>query len=66
MQTMAQPATAERMLAVDEVAAFLGIKTSTVWAWARAGRIPAPIKLSGRCTRWRLSDLLAHVARTEA
>lgn len=40
-----------------DLAARWGVHRVTAWDWARQGRIPAPIKLSDRCTRWRLADI---------
>ncbi len=30
---------------------------ATAWRWVKAGKIPAPIKLSDRVTAWRVGDL---------
>lgn len=38
---------------------ILPITTSTWWAWVKAGKAPAPIKLSPGCTVWREADVLA-------
>jgi hypothetical protein len=38
---------------------LLPITASTWWAWVKAGRAPAPIKLSPGCTVWRTADVLA-------
>jgi prophage regulatory protein len=46
-----------------QVAARYNIKRQTVWAWAKAGSIPSPVKLSPGCTRWNLTDLQAFEAR---
>ncbi|WP_417579040.1 helix-turn-helix transcriptional regulator [Nitrincola sp.] len=35
------------------------VHRATPWEWARQGRIPAPVKLSGRCTRWKLAEIEA-------
>lgn len=40
-----------------DVAEMLGIKRATVWIWAKEGKIPKPIKISGKCARWRAEDL---------
>jgi excisionase family DNA binding protein len=40
-----------------DVAELLCVSTRTVWRWAAAGRLPAPVRVGGRCTRWRVSDL---------
>jgi prophage regulatory protein len=32
------------------------VHRATVWRWAQAGNLPAPIKING-ATRWKLSDI---------
>jgi len=49
-----------------EVARMLGASRSGVWKWYSEGRFPAPIKLSARCTRWRLSEVQAWMADPQA
>lgn len=51
----------EALLNVKEVANFLQINVTTVYAWAQSGRMPA-IKL-GRSWRFRRSDLEAWLNR---
>lgn len=48
------------------VAARYGVSRATAWRWVRAGALPAPIRLSGGATRWRLSDLEAFEQRLDA
>lgn len=55
-----------RFVRAKDAAAFLGLGTSTVWRWAREGRIPKPIKLSARASVWKLDDLKAFVAAQDA
>ncbi|MGQ7242941.1 helix-turn-helix transcriptional regulator [Salinicola sp. V024] len=52
----------QKFLSVKQVATRYGVSVPTVWNWARDGRIPAPIKISTCCTRWRLGDLEASEA----
>jgi predicted DNA-binding transcriptional regulator AlpA len=40
-------------------AGLLPVTASTWWAWVKAGKAPAPIKLSPGCTVWRRADVLA-------
>lgn len=42
---------------VKAIAERYGVSVSTVWRWARAGRIPQPVQLSPGCTRWKVTDL---------
>lgn len=46
-------------LSVRQVADRLGVSTDSVWRWKRNGEFPKAVKLSGRTTRWRLSDIEA-------
>lgn len=49
----------ERFLTVKAVADRYAVHVASVWGWARDDHeFPKPVRLSGRCTRWRLSDLL--------
>ena len=40
------------------IPAMFPVCKSTWWSGIKSGRYPAPIKLSERCTAWKLSDLL--------
>lgn len=53
-----------RLLTDHQVAAALGLGRSTVWRWVTEGRLPQPVRLSGKCTRWRAADIEAFVAQT--
>src|SRR3546814_6599214 len=44
-----------RLITDKEVAHLLSVSRSWSWKLVQAGKFPAPIKLSARCTRWRLS-----------
>jgi len=39
------------------VCAITGLGRSTVWAWVRKGRFPAPVKLSARVSAWSVDDV---------
>jgi predicted DNA-binding transcriptional regulator AlpA len=47
-----------------EAAALRRVSPATWWAHVRTGLAPAPIYLSPRCPRWRVSDVVP--ARTAA
>ncbi len=47
----------ERLLRVAEVAGTLGIARSTVWLWAKQGRLPKPFKLTPSTTVWKHSEI---------
>lgn len=51
---------------VATVAALLGCSTNTVWRRAKAGTLPAPVKISEMSTRWRVGAIRAHLASLEA
>jgi len=40
------------------VPAIFPVSASTWWAGVASGRYPKPVKLSERCTAWRVSDIL--------
>ena len=42
-----------------DLAKRYSIGRSTVWRWSRKGLLPAPVQLSGGCTRWLISDIEA-------
>ncbi len=44
-------------LSVDQVAHRFGVSKDSIWRWKRRGDFPAPVKLGGTTTRWRLSDI---------
>ena len=49
----------DRLVTVRELSSILSVGKSTIWAWVAAGRLPAPLRFGGRCTRWRLSEIQA-------
>ncbi len=52
-----KPATADKLLRIDEVLALTNIGKSSWWAGVKSGKFPKPIKLGKRTTRWRLNDI---------
>lgn len=46
-------------LSVDQVSSRFSVSKDSIWRWRRDGEFPAPVKLGGRTTRWRLSDIEA-------
>ncbi|MCR5562938.1 MAG: helix-turn-helix domain-containing protein [Desulfovibrio sp.] len=52
-----------KMLRVEEVAALLGIKKSTVWQWVADSKLPAGIRLSNKATRWYEDDILRFIEK---
>lgn len=51
---------------LPEVCRLYAIAPATAWRWVKAGRIPAPLKLSDRVTAWRVGDLRASLAQLAA
>ena len=47
----------EIFLRAKDVAARLGVKPGTVWKWAREGKLVKPMKLSPKCSVWKVSDI---------
>ncbi len=43
---------------------MLSIGKSTLWRDAKAGKLPAPVKIGG-CTRWRVSDIRAALSKQD-
>ena len=50
------------LVCAKDAAALIGVSLRTFRAMDAAGRIPAPVRLSPGCVRWRLSELRAWVA----
>jgi prophage regulatory protein len=50
-------AVAKRYLTVKELATRWGVGVSTIWRWAHEARIPSPIAIGPRATRWEISDI---------
>jgi len=46
-----------RYLRPKDLANQLGISVSSLWRWARAGKIPKPVKLSERVTAWSSKEI---------
>ena len=50
------------LLTDKEAAALCGIGTTTLWSLVKSGKLPAPVKVGQRATRWRRSDLMRWIA----
>jgi len=50
------------LITVGAVAEMLGVSINTVWTMDSTGRIPSPIRLGRRCTRWRRNEIESWVA----
>ena len=43
---------------------IIPVSKSTWWAGVRSGKYPKSVKLSARCTCWRVEDIRALIERT--
>lgn len=50
-------------LRLPQVLAIYPVSKSTWWAGVRDGRFPKPVRLSRRCTAWRVSDIVDLIER---
>ncbi len=46
------------MSRASQLLPFLPFGSTTLWAWSRDGRFPAPVKLSSTMTAWRNADVI--------
>lgn len=46
-----------RLMKMGEVCSFVGVGETTVKKMVKAGKLPAPVRLSSKCVRWRVGDL---------
>lgn len=53
---------AETFLRIEEVEIFLGRSRASLYRDVKANRLPPPVKVGPRCSRWRLSELNAALA----
>ena len=45
-----------------KIPALIPLSKSTWWAGVKSGRFPQPVKLSPRCTCWRVEDIRKLIA----
>ena len=64
-QCMTEQIASQRLLRPEEVQRLAGVSAATLYRYVRAGRFPAPGKLSKRCNRWRERDVTAWLASRE-
>ena len=64
MNEMVNPA--NLYLTVNQVAERFGVSADTIWRWKRNGDFPRPVRVGPNCTRWRLSDIVAHESTFQA
>ncbi len=56
----------EKFLRLPQVAELLGVGKSTVWLYAREGKLPKATKLSPRVSVWKLSDVMKLIEKVSA
>lgn len=44
-------------VSVPPIPAIIPVSKSTWWAGVKSGRYPKPVKLSKRCTAWKVADI---------
>lgn len=52
-------------LSAAQLARRYSVHVVTVWRWAQTGRLPPPIRLTPRTTRWRKDQIEASEAERE-
>jgi predicted DNA-binding transcriptional regulator AlpA len=57
-----QPDTTE-YLSAAQMAERYGVSTVTIWRWTGLGKIPQPVRLTERTTRWRKHEVEAYDAK---
>lgn len=50
--------------ATPPIPAIIPISKSNWWAGVKSGRYPKPVKLSERCTAWRVEDIRVLIEQT--
>ncbi|WP_415405883.1 helix-turn-helix transcriptional regulator [Sulfurovum sp. CS9] len=56
----------DKFLRLPQVAEMLGVSKSTVWLYAREGKLPKATKLSPRVSVWKESDVMALMEKASA
>jgi prophage regulatory protein len=55
-----------KFLSAKQLGERYGVDTSTIWRWAAKKQLPAPVRLSDQCTRWRLEAVEEFEANRDA
>ncbi len=56
------PHDAQLMVPAGEAARMIAVSKATFCRYDSAGKVPAPVRLSGGCVRWRVAELQAWVS----
>jgi prophage regulatory protein len=46
-----------------DIPAIIPVSKSTWWEGVKSGRYPKPVKLSERCTAWRVEDIISLIEK---
>lgn len=55
----------KKLVTAPEMAAALSVSTDTLKRWVRTGKVPAPIKMSARCSRFDLGAVMLAIKGAE-
>lgn len=58
-----QASDSNRLLRISQVLNLIPLGRSTLWAWVKSGRFPAPVKIGPRTTTWRERDILDFISK---
>ena len=50
-----------QLLAIDQVAEFLGVCRRTIYRELARGKFPKPVRIGQRSVRWKVADIEAYV-----
>ena len=50
----------------NDIPAIIPISKSSWWAGVKSGKFPKPIKLSERCTAWKVEDIRSFIDKNAA
>ncbi|MBN2644618.1 MAG: AlpA family phage regulatory protein [Desulfuromonadaceae bacterium] len=56
----------DRLLRMPQLLEIVPLGKSTIWAYVRQRKFPAPVKISSRCTVWKESEIQAWLAQLAA
>ncbi|MFC1587894.1 helix-turn-helix transcriptional regulator [Planctomycetota bacterium] len=45
------------LLTARQLGALLGVGKSTIWSWHASGKVPRPVCIGKRCTRWNAEEV---------
>ena len=51
------PETMHKYASDRQLAVRYGVDRGTIWRWVRERDFPQPVKMSEKCTRWRLANV---------